>query len=140
MVDKGSTQFPATDSLSLSRTGLFRSLTEFDHPTYLRKPMRSCLIVVPLVSLAACSTSTPDEARRPNSSVMAQADLSRPVASVAGFIRPEAVRYDPDQDVYFVNSWGLGPSGAKDNNGFISRMAPDGTVCLLYTSPSPRDS
>jgi sugar lactone lactonase YvrE len=38
------------------------------------------------------------------------------------------VRYDPDQDRYFVSSWGKGDAGAKDNNGFISRMAPDGTI------------
>jgi len=90
--------------------------------------MRSSLLVASLVSLAACSTSRTDDAGRSNSSVTAQSDLSRPLASTGGFIRPEAVRYDPDQDVYFVNSWGLGPSGAKDNNGFISRMAPDGNV------------
>jgi sugar lactone lactonase YvrE len=53
------------------------------------------------------------------------------IASPSGFIQPEAVRYDPDQDVYFVNSWGNGDPGAKDNNGFISRLAPDGTIAQL---------
>jgi hypothetical protein len=33
--------------------------------------------------------------------------------------------------VYFVNSWGNGDPGAKDNNGFISRLAPDGTIAQL---------
>jgi hypothetical protein len=30
--------------------------------------------------------------------------------------------------VYFVSNWGAGSAGALDNNGFISRMRPDGTV------------
>ena len=45
-----------------------------------------------------------------------------------GFVAPEAVRYDPDQDVYFVGNWGPGPSSATDNNGYISRMKPDGQI------------
>jgi sugar lactone lactonase YvrE len=47
---------------------------------------------------------------------------------VDGFTGPEAVRYDPDQDVYFVANFGDGPTGALDDNGFISRMRPDGSV------------
>jgi sugar lactone lactonase YvrE len=45
-----------------------------------------------------------------------------------GFVAPEAVRYDPDQDVYFVASWGTGSASATDNNGYISRMKPDGQI------------
>ena len=45
-----------------------------------------------------------------------------------GFVAPEAVRYDPDQDVYFVGNWGPGPASATDNNGYISRMKPDGQI------------
>ena len=54
-----------------------------------------------------------------------------PVAVREGFVAPEAVRYDPEQDLYFVSNWGTGPAGARDNNGFISRMRPDGTVDSL---------
>ena len=50
---------------------------------------------------------------------------------VEGFTAPEAVRYDPDQDVYFVSNFGSGSGGARDDNGFISRMRPDGTVDRL---------
>jgi hypothetical protein len=54
---------------------------------------------------------------------------SGPIAVREGFVAPEAVRYDPDQDVYFVANWGGdGNPGKADNNGFISRMRPDGTV------------
>jgi sugar lactone lactonase YvrE len=52
----------------------------------------------------------------------------RPVAVVEGFTGPEAVRYDPDQDVYFVSNFGSGSGGARDTNGFISRMRADGTI------------
>ena len=48
-----------------------------------------------------------------------------------GFVAPEAVRYDPDQDVYFVGNWGRGPASDTDNNGYISRMKPDGQIETL---------
>lgn len=47
---------------------------------------------------------------------------------VEGFIGPEAVRYDADQDVYFVSNFGDGDLMARDNNGFISRMTPEGRI------------
>src|SRR4029079_19158953 len=36
--------------------------------------------------------------------------------------------YDPDQDIYFVGNWGTGSASATDNNGYISRMKPDGQI------------
>jgi DNA-binding beta-propeller fold protein YncE len=48
-----------------------------------------------------------------------------------GFVAPEAVRYDPEQDVYFVGNWGRGPASDTDNNGYISRMKPDGQIETL---------
>jgi sugar lactone lactonase YvrE len=83
--------------------------------------------IIAAAVLAACSSSKPDDATL-GSLAVAQSDSTRLIASLGGFIQPEAVRYDPDQDVYFVNSWGKGDYGAKDNNGFISRMTPDGRV------------
>jgi hypothetical protein len=77
--------------------------------------------------LAACSTSKSDRAA-PDSLVSARPDSARPIASPSGFVQPEAVRYDPDQDLYFVGNWGTGSPEAKDNNGYISRMTPDGKV------------
>jgi hypothetical protein len=50
------------------------------------------------------------------------------VAFVRGFTGPEAVRYDPDQDVYFVSNFGDGNLEARDNNGFIARMTPEGAI------------
>ena len=52
------------------------------------------------------------------------------VASATGFLSPESVLYDSTQDVYFVSSINGEPL-AKDNNGFISRVRPDGAIEVL---------
>lgn len=51
------------------------------------------------------------------------------VVSVTGFSGPEAVRYDPDQDVYFVANFNGDAAG--DANGFISRISPEGSIDSL---------
>ncbi|MCG2589871.1 SMP-30/gluconolactonase/LRE family protein [Rhodohalobacter sulfatireducens] len=48
------------------------------------------------------------------------------VVSVTGFSGPEAVRYDPAQDVYFVSNFNGDAAG--DANGFISKVSSDGTI------------
>ncbi|HUG40141.1 MAG TPA: hypothetical protein VMM12_06640, partial [Longimicrobiales bacterium] len=45
------------------------------------------------------------------------------VFSITGLSGPEAVRYDPDQDVYFVASFGESGDDPRDANGFISRVS-----------------
>lgn len=47
-----------------------------------------------------------------------------------GFNGPENLVYDPQADVFLVSNIGGGGS-ARDNNGFISRVAPDGEVLEL---------
>ena len=89
--------------------------------------MRSHLIVAALV-VTACSGSEAGKSSDTAGAVGAAGDSARLVASPGGFVEPEAVRYDPGQDVYFVSNWGTGPTEAKDNNGFISRLTPDGVV------------
>ncbi len=49
------------------------------------------------------------------------------VTVVAGFLTPESVLHDAAQDIYFVANINGSPT-AKDNNGFISRVRPDGAV------------
>src|SRR5437879_636584 len=49
------------------------------------------------------------------------------VASIEGFLTPESVLHDSGQDIYFVSNINGSPT-AKDNNGFISRLKPDGAV------------
>jgi len=49
------------------------------------------------------------------------------IGTLEGFKGPESVRYDPAQDVYFVSNVNGSP-GAKDGNGFISRVKGDGSA------------
>src|SRR3989475_3502464 len=49
------------------------------------------------------------------------------VLTVEGFKTPESVKYDADLDLYFVTNINGHPT-AKDNNGFISRVRPDGSI------------
>jgi sugar lactone lactonase YvrE len=51
-------------------------------------------------------------------------------ATTTGFKTPESVRYDSANDVFYVSNINGSPF-AKDNNGFISRMKPDGTIDSL---------
>jgi sugar lactone lactonase YvrE len=90
--------------------------------------MRSKLgIIVAVFALVGCSGSRSDNAKRDTLTGAGLASAG-PIVSPTGFNQPEAVRYDPDQDMYFVSSWGNGEADAKDNNGFISRMTPDGKI------------
>lgn len=73
--------------------------------------------------VGACAS--PPVERTPSST--STADNQPPLASQTGFSGPEAVRYDPDQDVYFVGNFN-GSGSALDNNGFISRLSPEGQL------------
>lgn len=85
-----------------------------------------------LVPCVAC-----DKSARPTWDIVQ--DSTHRVASVSGLSGPEAVRYDPDQDVYFVSNFNGEPQG--DSNGFITRALADGTVdslrFMVGTSASP---
>ena len=76
-------------------------------------------------SLAACAPATNTGGTTTAGTTTASA---KPFFVRTGFVAPEAVRYDPDQDVYFVGNWGTGSASATDNNGYISRMKPDGQI------------
>ena len=82
--------------------------------------MRLSILCVAGVTAVACKPA--DKA--------AKAPVPTRVTVVTGFLTPESVRYDPSQDVYFVSNINGNPS-TKDNNGFISRVRPDGTIEAL---------
>jgi hypothetical protein len=48
----------------------------------------------------------------------------------AGFNQPENLVYDSLADVYLVSNMGPGDPAARDDNGFISRVAPNGRVLV----------
>lgn len=93
--------------------------------------MRLGLIVLLGASVLACSRSDSRTTPSVDSAASTRPDSAHPIAVAVGFSQPEAVRYDPGQDVYFVSNWGPGAPDAKDNNAFISRMSPDGVVQQL---------
>lgn len=71
-----------------------------------------------LAASVACATARP-------SWEVAQ-DAAQRIASISGLSGPEAVRYDPDQDVYFISNFNGEPAG--DANGFITRAKADGSI------------
>jgi sugar lactone lactonase YvrE len=89
------------------------------------RPFFVCLVAA---SIAVACTKSKSAVPTSDSLAAIQSDSARPIATPGGFSQPEAVRYDPDQDVYFVSSFGAGDAQAKDNNGFISRMSPEGKI------------
>jgi sugar lactone lactonase YvrE len=87
-----------------------------------------------LLSLGACNGR--ESAARRADSDRALADSAAVYEEVAAQFRkvgettnlqnPESARYDRDLDVWFVSNVNGAPT-AKDNNGYISRLRPDGT-------------
>jgi sugar lactone lactonase YvrE len=53
------------------------------------------------------------------------------IGTVKGLEHPESARYDSTQDVFFISNVN-GQSGVKDDNGFVSRVRPDGTIDSLH--------
>jgi sugar lactone lactonase YvrE len=123
---------------SSSPETIFSSSKSFPRWTMWSRPIAAVIAV----AVAACSRSESDQLASDTSvTADAQSDSARLVASPGGFTEPEAVRYDPDQDIYFVSNWGTGATEAKDNNGSISRMRPDGTLeNLRFITGGPKGS
>lgn len=76
-------------------------------------------------SLAACGAEGPSQSEeavdvRPSGWDVVQGPADR-IATVEGLSGPESVRYDPDQDVWFVGNFN-GAGGERDANGFVSRV------------------
>jgi sugar lactone lactonase YvrE len=71
--------------------------------------------------------ATPDTANQraaqasPGASRPAGGGTAAPAGTTRGLQTPEAVRYDPDQDVFFVSNINGHPA-RKDNNGWIGRV------------------
>lgn len=77
------------------------------------KPFKSLLALLFITSLANNASAAP----------------SISIENV-GFATPESVEYFAAEDVYLVNNINGSPF-AKDDNGFISKMAPDGKIIDL---------
>lgn len=105
--------------------------------------MRASVLCTILATLAACQ---PMDRRRPPPQASQLEDTVQPtpvqpvpppaspgatkVGTVIGFLTPESVLSDSAQDVYFVSNINGSPL-TKDNNGFVSRVRPDGAIEVL---------
>ena len=93
-------------------------------PRFLRHALLTATL--PAAFAACASSGTP--AAGTASTAATGTGAAKPWFVRDGFVAPEAVRYDADQDVFFVANWGTGSASATDNNGYISRMKPDGQI------------
>lgn len=89
--------------------------------------MNSSIISLLLILLLFCSCSPSETDESESLGWESVQDTTMRVQSVTGFDGPEAVRYDPDQDVYFVSNFN-GDGNDRDANGYISKLLPDGTL------------
>lgn len=58
---------------------------------------------------------------------------ARFVVNITGFVNPESVRYDPDQDAFLISNM-VGYGSLKDGNGYISRVSaadPNRSIVLV---------
>ena len=87
--------------------------------------------------LLACVACAPARGNRASWDIVQ--DSTHRIATITGLSGPEAVRYDPEQDVYFISNFNGAPAG--DANGFITRARADGTIdslrYMVGTSASP---
>lgn len=93
----------------------------------------------PLVSLVAVMSVLPLAGCKKAESPAAQAAVDTAMTVADSFRTPESVLYDAAADVYFVSNINGTPS-AKDGNGFISKVGPDGHVIALQFIQGGRDS
>jgi sugar lactone lactonase YvrE len=84
-------------------------------PQRFRRTLGAVLAASALAQAAACGPAA--EARTPDG----RRTEARKVHTIQGLGFPESVRYDPQQDVYFISNM-AGPGSLKDGNGYIARV------------------
>jgi len=88
--------------------------------------LRVSLLALSALTLAAgCARDETDATGDSAAGVAAPAEFARAASIEGAFKTPEAVRFDPTDDVFFVSNINGSPS-AKDNNGFIARVRAEG--------------
>jgi sugar lactone lactonase YvrE len=105
-------------------------------PYLIRRSTSSLMIAAALaVALGGCgrrNSARNDEAAADRALADSAAEyeksaaMFRKVGQTPNLQAPESARYDRDLDVWFVSNINGQPLG-KDNNGYISRLRPDGT-------------
>jgi len=95
--------------------------------------MRRPTLLLAVLALAACKKA---EQQAAADSTAAPRDS---FTVTGGFKTPESVLYDSVMDVYIVSNINGGAS-VKDDNGFLSRVRPDGTILELKWVDGAADS
>ena len=108
--------------------------------TSLPRPLTILILAVALPALlAGCAGDGADDADSDAAadttaatagSATTPADTQRVTVADAGLQTPESVLHDADADVYLVSNINGTPLD-KDDNGFIARIRPDGSVATL---------
>ena len=83
-----------------------------------------------VIALAAAACGRDKDASKVAHGPVVDSTAPGRAATTGGFKTPESVRYDSANDVFYVSNINGSPF-AKDNNGFISRMKPDGKIDSL---------
>jgi sugar lactone lactonase YvrE len=91
----------------------------------------SGILISTVVAFAACA---PDAGIAPlepvgEAAAFARGGVDAPTVVSGGFDAPEAAAHDPVADVYLISN--VGDLFSDANDGFISRLAPDGTILDL---------
>ena len=94
------------------------------------RPSTTVFVLALAIALSGCAGDAeggPENVAEEPASASAAREIR---VSEAGFETPESVLHDEAADVYLVSNIGGDPLG-KDDNGFISRLSPDGQVLDL---------
>jgi hypothetical protein len=88
-----------------------------------------------MTTSAPADTVAPEDALPPAPEV-APAEVAAPAApapvwTLEGFAMPESVVYDAAADLYYVSNINGTDVAAKDDNGFIAKVGPDGKLVAL---------
>jgi len=97
---------------------------------------RCVVVTMAALSIAACGRGK--EQPKAKSGPVVDSTAPGRTAEVTGFKTPESAHYDSAADVFFVSNINGSPT-AKDGNGFISRMKPDGRIDSLQFIAGGRD-
>lgn len=87
------------------------------------------ILMLLLLIFTSCSSNTEQQEEEDPTTSLQEVD-DRITVIDEGLAGPEAVRYDPDQDVYFVSNFN-GSSSEADSNGYIAKARPDGSIDSL---------
>jgi len=96
-------------------------------PIEKRTPLDSAVSARPPVDTTAPAVASPPASSPATPAPIPAALSATRILTVVGFLTPESVLHDAGQDIYFVSNINGSPT-AKDNNGFISRVRPDGAI------------